>query len=344
MSIIRRPRVLPAFVLGIVAVLMMAPSLAIAQTNSDGNQDAKKVDPKTQPKTIIEVKGKPDVVIAGSVDHISLIDAQLEKKWKDNKLEPAKRCTDFEFIRRASLDLIGRIARPAEISEFLKWPAEKRRGMLIEKLLNSTEFADNFANVLTNLLMTRTSTKLHREQMQSWLSEEFAKEDADWSKLATSLISATGKTNGDGDAPAVNFILTHLGERVPGAARGQRPVGHGARDIPDHASVSRTCAPNALSATTTRSTTSGVRNISGASTPISAKWKRRWVVRTCSRTRRGLRTDSSSCATTPASIRRAWSPTNAAAVWLNTPSHSSSMGRSSRQAYRPRDARSWPRR
>jgi len=176
----------------------------------------KKVDPKLNQKPFIETKDKLAILPAGDIDEITSVNAQIDKKWKENKIEPAKRCTDYEFIRRASLDIIGRIAKPSEIKEFMSWPAAERRGKLVEKLLKDEDYARNFANIFTNLLMTRTATKLHHEQMQEWLTEEFNKKDADWSKTATSLLSATGRTNGDGDAPAVNFILAHLGEKVPG--------------------------------------------------------------------------------------------------------------------------------
>jgi hypothetical protein len=196
---------LTLFVLcGWLAAALHAP----AQTKSDPAGDPK----KTQPD-----KGT-DVIAGGGVEQIAYINEQLDKKWKDNKIEPAKRCTDYEFIRRATLDIIGRIAKPTEIKEFLGWSAEQRRSKLIEKLLSMNkgeDFASNFATLWANLLMTRTGPKKNHEQMHVWLTEEFSKKDADWSKTVTSLLSAVGQTNGDGDAPAVNFILAHLGERLP---------------------------------------------------------------------------------------------------------------------------------
>ncbi len=189
----------------------LQPRPLTAQTKTD----PKKADQKADPKTIIEGKVVADVVVGGG-EEISWINAELEKKWKENKLQPAHGCTDYEFIRRASLDLIGRIAKPSEIKEFLAWPAEQRRGKLIEKLLKSEDYAGNFANIFANLLMTRVGSRLHHEQMQAWLTEEFDRKNSDWQKIATSLLSATGKTNGDGDAPAVNFILAHLGEKLQG--------------------------------------------------------------------------------------------------------------------------------
>jgi hypothetical protein len=178
----------------------------------------KKADPdpkKTEPGD--PKKGdKSDVIVGGGVEQIAFINEQIEKKWKDNKIEPSERCSDYEFIRRASLDIVGRIAKPAEIREYMGWPADQRRSKLIDKLLNSKEYPENFANLWANLLMTRTGPPLQHMQMMVWLTDEFDKKNADWSKVVTSLLSATGKDNGDGDEPAVNFILAHLGDRLPG--------------------------------------------------------------------------------------------------------------------------------
>ena len=181
--------------------------------------DAK--DAKSDPKAPGDLKtgvvaGSNDVIVGGGVEQIAYINQQLADKWQANKLRPADRCTDYEFIRRATLDLIGRIAEPKEIREFLNWPSELRRSKLVDKLLKGEECANNIANIYTNLLMTRTGPKRHHEQMQAWLTEEFFKSDANWARIATSLISASGKENGDNDAPAVNFILVHLGDEIKG--------------------------------------------------------------------------------------------------------------------------------
>src|SRR5262245_7783506 len=46
------------------------------------------------------------------------INRLLAKAWTDNNIKPSARCTDYEFIRRVSLDLIGRIAYPEEVKAF----------------------------------------------------------------------------------------------------------------------------------------------------------------------------------------------------------------------------------
>src|SRR5215469_12506458 len=54
-----------------------------------------------------------------SYPQVKVINDQIEAEWKANNLKPSDRCSDFEFIRRASLDIIGRIATPQEIKVYL---------------------------------------------------------------------------------------------------------------------------------------------------------------------------------------------------------------------------------
>src|SRR5207249_4310299 len=73
------------------------------------------------------------------------------------------------------------------------------------------EFNNNMANVWTVQLLTRSGSKVYHDQMQLWLLEQFEKQNADWSKITTELLTATGATNENG---AANFILSHLGEDI----------------------------------------------------------------------------------------------------------------------------------
>lgn len=143
---------------------------------------------------------------------VNYINEELERLWRDNNVIPSDRCSDYTFIRRASLDIIGRIAKVEEIHRFMSDPPETRRSMLIERLLKSDEYAKNFANVWTTLLMTRGTPKQYREQMNQYLLNKFMSEDCDWSKVANELVTATGVSDKNG---AVNFVLAHLGEKVP---------------------------------------------------------------------------------------------------------------------------------
>jgi hypothetical protein len=167
----------------------------------------------------------------GTPEHVALIDEHIMNGWKSNKTFPSDRCTDFEFIRRATLDIVGRIPTVEEIARFMKEPETKRRSWLINAMLDGKEygsgyeFAKNFANLWTVHLMTRTgSAKHYQDQMNDWLLYQFKEGDTsaepsakkesgqpDWSKTAYQLIAGTGTTNRNA---AVNYLLHNLGEEI----------------------------------------------------------------------------------------------------------------------------------
>src|ERR1700722_4328360 len=64
---------------------------------------------------------KMTIVSEGSdtIQKTKNINEKLEAGWKANKVVPSKYIDDYEFIRRASLDIIGRIATPAEIRVYI---------------------------------------------------------------------------------------------------------------------------------------------------------------------------------------------------------------------------------
>ncbi len=164
-----------------------------------------------------------DVIVAkGGLDQIVTINEGLEKAWKENNIIPSERCSDYEFIRRASLDIIGRIAKPHEIATYLKDPPSERRSRLIERLLSSDEYAENFANIWTVLLLTRTgSNRGAQAQMHDWLKEKLASKTAAWDEIATELITATGDTEKNG---AVNYVLHHMGMQEKNSGFDMVPV------------------------------------------------------------------------------------------------------------------------
>jgi Protein of unknown function (DUF1549)/Protein of unknown function (DUF1553) len=170
----------------------------------------------------------PKPATSSTGETVQFINDQLEASWKDNKITPSAHCDDYEFIRRASLDIIGRIATPKEIDTFLAEPRETRRAQLIERLLKSEEYPNHWADLWANWLLTRSGVFGHgtyKEQLHTWLADQFATNKS-YDKIVRDLVTATGKNNGDGslsgnkDNGAVNFILAHLGEEVPAKERG----------------------------------------------------------------------------------------------------------------------------
>src|SRR6516164_5385228 len=82
-------------------VLLLLSSAFVLSTTLRVLADARQSQPKTaQPKRVtpLSLIGR-----AEDADLVLKINEQLAEKWKANQLTPSPRCTDYEFIRRASL-------------------------------------------------------------------------------------------------------------------------------------------------------------------------------------------------------------------------------------------------
>lgn len=166
---------------------------------------------------------------------IGFINEQIEKNWKENKIQPSALANDYEWIRRAFIDTIGRIpsALPANVSAkedpvaakgemqyFLDLPANRRRSEVLKYLLNHQDYARNWANIWTIWLITRTTQPgIDRANLHSWLERQFG-ENRRFDEIVLDLVTATA-TDKDGcsskvdkNAAPANFLLSHFGEMV----------------------------------------------------------------------------------------------------------------------------------
>jgi hypothetical protein len=92
-------------------------------------------------------------------------------------VRPAPRADDAEFLRRAYLDLAGRIPRPADVHEFLADRAADKRAKLIDQLLEEPRFAVHFANVWRAELLPEAASDrqaaLFKAGFENWLVRQF---------------------------------------------------------------------------------------------------------------------------------------------------------------------------
>ena len=83
----------------------------------------------------------------GAQTLIARIDAVLAARWAEAKVRPAPIADDGEFLRRASLDLIGKIPTAAEARDFLDDPSKGKRLALVERLLDSPAYTTRDRNL-----------------------------------------------------------------------------------------------------------------------------------------------------------------------------------------------------
>src|SRR5262249_39381804 len=84
--------------------------------------------------------------------------AQIER----DAIPHAPLATDYEFIRRVTLDLTGRIPSGAQVQEFVSSTEPGKRDKLIDRLLASEEFVDKWAYFFMDLF--RANGKMGRGQ------------------------------------------------------------------------------------------------------------------------------------------------------------------------------------
>jgi len=170
----------------------------------------------------------------------AIIDNFLRKSWSDNKITPAKKAGDLEFVRRAFLDLIGRVPTAEEVKEFERDQSSNKRAKLINRLIYAeaykvkdaagrpakgddgkelifeyaSEYAAHWADIWTVWTMTRGGThELYHEQIERWFNKQFVN-DVRYDKMVKALLIAKGKGN-EGDGAAANFVMAHMGEATP---------------------------------------------------------------------------------------------------------------------------------
>lgn len=76
----------------------------------------------------------------------NFIDELVFKKLKTVGMPPSEICDDATFIRRATIDIAGRLPTPEETQRFLSNTDLARRDKLIDRLIDSPDYADYFAN------------------------------------------------------------------------------------------------------------------------------------------------------------------------------------------------------
>ena len=200
-------------------LLTVAPGRAGDAKEPDKKADEKKDAKETAPPPPwpkapeLVIVGKDDAAIAKVQNQVKFINDKLEEQWKAETVVPSRYADEYEFIRRASLDIIGRIAAPDEIKAYLKDPANKRRSMLIERLLASEDYPRHWANVWSNWLLTRSGAfgrGDYHDKLDLWLEDQFAS-NTPYNKIVEALLTAQGDNV---KHPEVNFLLAHVGDKV----------------------------------------------------------------------------------------------------------------------------------
>src|SRR5205823_8043085 len=133
---------------------------------------------------------------------------------RDKNAVAAPLAGDHEFVRRVYLDLAGRIPRVSEVRAFVADRREDRRGRLVEKLLQGSNYVNHFTNTWRTLLLPQNNNQQVQflaNQIETWARQR-VRDNTPYDKIVRDLLTTQVNFNrGMGRAlPAVRQANTGL--------------------------------------------------------------------------------------------------------------------------------------
>jgi hypothetical protein len=144
------------------------------------------------------------------------IDRLIAQQLRQLKLESAPLTSDEQFVRRVMLDLTGRLPLPADVTEFVADTDPKKRERLIDRLLESEEYAGHWAAYWREVVATKVTDRRNLAltgSFEAWLAEQF-KINRPWNTMVKEMLTASGMVpigSIDVKAGPGFFLLAHSG-------------------------------------------------------------------------------------------------------------------------------------
>jgi len=125
----------------------------------------------------------------------NFVDDYVFANLQEIGIPPSPVCDDATFVRRASLDIAGRLPTAEETAEFLASTDEYKRDHVIDALLRSPQYADFFANKWTALLKNRRDDAADittNFAFHAWIRDSLLA-NVPYDQLVRQLLAATGR-------------------------------------------------------------------------------------------------------------------------------------------------------
>src|SRR5579883_1850890 len=138
----------------------------------------------------------------GSNNSTNLIDVFIWKAFKANNAIPAAPTNDYEFIRRVTLDLTGRIPTADRVQTFVADTNPNKRAALVDELIASPQWVDKWTMFYGDLFKnasnwpsTGTSIAVQgRDAFNNWIRASL-QQGVPYNTMAQQLIGSAGTNN-----------------------------------------------------------------------------------------------------------------------------------------------------
>jgi hypothetical protein len=120
------------------------------------------------------------------------IDARFEELWKQAGVEQKETVDDATYLRRAYLDLVGKIPSVAQARDFLENSAGDKRNKIVDQLAADSRSNAHLARVWSRIMIPSGSPGVRAGfggQLQPWLEQQFASR-VPYDQFARELITA----------------------------------------------------------------------------------------------------------------------------------------------------------
>src|SRR4051812_5059298 len=143
----------------------------------------------------IPLPGELPAELYKSLPRSNFIDDLVWAKLKKLGLTPSRPASDATFLRRAHLDVIGRLPNPDEARAFLADSSPDKRSRLVDRLLDRPEYANHWANKWMDLLRPnpyRVGIKAVLN-LDAWIRDTFRR-NMPYDKFVRAIVTARGST------------------------------------------------------------------------------------------------------------------------------------------------------
>ena len=146
----------------------------------------------------------------------ALIDSHIEAKWKANGVKPARAAEDWEFLRRAWLDICGVIPPADVVYRYLRDPKRDKQARIVDEMLESPRYAEYWAEFWEAILIGYDYGVKNdsRDSLYYWLRDEAFAKNLAYDEVARRLVDSAGSNQKKGNAVFMWRLLRNGGGNV----------------------------------------------------------------------------------------------------------------------------------
>jgi len=139
---------------------------------------------------------------------VSALDKTLQALWSQEQVTPTPRCDDATFLRRAWLDLAGRVPPAEDVRKLAGEKTPLDRGALVDRLLATRDFERFWGMRLTEYLTDRRPFEQegYDPRTLNRFLDQALHDNVPYDELVRTLLLAEGSSDTDGP---VNFLLRY---------------------------------------------------------------------------------------------------------------------------------------